>query len=776
VIGYYCALSDLFQEPLSEKKNNSSPSFLPSLKEDICSFFPCLKRPAFFPIRDILKDSKPLKKYFMEMMMTTFFQDLKIRHKMMLAGLALVVPIVALMLMLISEKDIAIDFAQKEIYGVNYLKPLNHLLKNLPKHRGMAAAYLNGDESFKGKISEQSKKINEGFTALDVIDQKHGEKLATSQKLAQIKEKWHVLEKETLDLSAKESFERHTALISEVIALISHVGDSSNLILDPDLDSFYLMDTVVVKLPALSENLAQLRGLVASVAARQEFTDEDHLQAVLLRGQVAHSLESLDYGLEVAFRENATLGPLLGTLLEDVLRDVKGFEKTLDEHVFSGEAIDIRPEVVFSSGTQPITSLFNLYGKTTPALENLLQQRMDGFSQNKYLSILSIFLCLVAAFVLSRKTLRAIDRPIQEIGSVVQSIIGGDLSVQLQSHSNDELGTLAKNFKLMIASLLSSNSGEALKMARITSMVENSPNNLMMVDTDLKLIYMNPASKKTLRKIEHLLPCTVDEIVGKCIDIFHKDPARVRGILANPNNLPYEGNIDLGDERLVLTASAIYDAKKERIGSMASWELVTKKRKLEESLQETAASVAHATEILASSGSEMSSTVKEISVNLQKANETTSKAVSMTHEMSEKISQLESAGAEIGTVMKVISSIAAQTNLLALNATIEAARAGDAGKGFAVVANEVKDLAKGTAKATEEIQGLVAAIQENTKEAVDSIGNITEIIRENDEITSSIAGAVEEQSVTTNEMSQNMEEASQGTEKIVQSIKEVFEL
>jgi methyl-accepting chemotaxis protein len=70
--------------------------------------------------------------------------------------------------------------------------------------------------------------------------------------------------------------------------------------------------------------------------------------------------------------------------------------------------------------------------------------------------------------------------------------------------------------------------------------------------------------------------------------------------------------------------------------------------------------------------------------------------------VADDVSKLGESSAEIGQVIKVITSIAQQTNLLALNATIEAAPAGEAGKGFAVVANEVKELAKKTAKATEE--------------------------------------------------------------------------
>ncbi|MBC8351604.1 MAG: PAS domain-containing protein [Planctomycetes bacterium] len=108
-----------------------------------------------------------------------------------------------------------------------------------------------------------------------------------------------------------------------------------------------------------------------------------------------------------------------------------------------------------------------------------------------------------------------------------------------------------------------------------SAVVENAPINIMVADRDYTITYINPASKRTLETIEDRLPVRVDELVGTSIDVFHKDPARVRTLLNDPKNLPYDAQIEVGEDTLSLSASAIYDADGNYAGPMVAWEVIT---------------------------------------------------------------------------------------------------------------------------------------------------------------------------------------------------------
>lgn len=117
---------------------------------------------------------------------------------------------------------------------------------------------------------------------------------------------------------------------------------------------------------------------------------------------------------------------------------------------------------------------------------------------------------------------------------------------------------------------------------RYTQMVENTSVQLILADRNFNIVYMNPASERALKKIEHLLPCQVDQILGQSIDIFHKHPEHQRAIVADPKNLPHRAEIKLGDETLDLSVTALMDAEGHYMGPMVTWEIITAKKAAEE--------------------------------------------------------------------------------------------------------------------------------------------------------------------------------------------------
>lgn len=124
--------------------------------------------------------------------------------------------------------------------------------------------------------------------------------------------------------------------------------------------------------------------------------------------------------------------------------------------------------------------------------------------------------------------------------------------------------------------------------AEKSAIVENAPINILVADLNGIITYMNPASVQTLKSIEHILPIPVNKIIGSSYDVFHRDPAHQRRLLASPGNLPVETQIELEGEYLKLQASALYDPNGQFVGPMVAWSLVTDQVKAKQAEEERA--------------------------------------------------------------------------------------------------------------------------------------------------------------------------------------------
>ena len=157
-------------------------------------------------------------------------------------------------------------------------------------------------------------------------------------------------------------------------------------------------------------------------------------------------------------------------------------------------------------------------------------------------------------------------------------------SAKALDHNSAKDQLLEEFFKLVLE--MQGREAKAAEMARIFNMVENLPINVMYTDMDFNIRYINPASARTLARLEKYMPIKVSDMIGKSVDLFHKAPEHQRKLLSNPKNLPHRTIIQVGPEKLDLNASAIYDHNKNYVGAMVNWDIVTERLENEKNLKD----------------------------------------------------------------------------------------------------------------------------------------------------------------------------------------------
>ncbi len=267
-----------------------------------------------------------------------------------------------------------------EVTGVWYLKPVQSLQQHVMEHRGMTNAFLSGDTGFRDKLQAKRREIIQDLETIALMEKRYGTILQTREQWRAVQTGWETLQGQLDIINREESFIRHTSIISDILALIARVGDTSHLIFDQSRDSYYLMDTVVRKMPAALEALGVLRGRSAGIVAQKDLTGRARNELAMMLKTVQEEASATRTNIEEAINNNPDLRDLLRKYLEVFLAKTQRFAKKVEKEILdTGRTgmIKAGAQEIFSAGTEAIHAALVLNAEVMPALEGLILNRTN---------------------------------------------------------------------------------------------------------------------------------------------------------------------------------------------------------------------------------------------------------------------------------------------------------------------------------------------------------------------------------------------------------------
>jgi len=640
---------------------------------------------------------------------------MKISTRLALAAIVFFVPAAVMTYFIVSGLQATIDFASLEIKGLDFERPLGD---------AMAAAARLGP----GMDEQAGRTID---TAMARMKSLSGEYriLALDPEGIRLHEGGVRIDHAASEwdrLSRSWSPEMRDQLSGDLFSLVSYVGNTSNLILDPDLDSYYAMDVVVVYLPTAIKRLSSIRAAADAALGTDRVAAEDARRRL---GVLAAFLKQDDRDLIVSSIKTVLgedknfygTSPSLQSRIPPLSQAYS--EKTaaladLLEDWFSGRAKPSADEfgAAWSSALDASTALFD---PLSEELAVLLGIRIAAYQGKVLIALAASTASILLAFLVLLLVDKGIVSSIAAIrGSTKRISESLDLSERVaidELGERTELGILGADVNSLVASLMGVISGLKSAQAQLSSIGD-------------ELGASSAGTRVAVARISE----RVEGVRGK---------ARYQTGCVSDSSLAVD-QVTAGIERLdaaiseqaasVSEASASIEQMVGNIGSIST--------SIDRMAQEFhgLASAADEGKATQSAADERIGVITERSKALVEANE-------------------------------IIATIASQTNLLAMNAAIEAAHAGEVGKGFAVVADEIRRLAETAADQAFSVQNELSQVQAAIDEAVASSGDAQASFER-------VARKIEEMGSFVEEVRRAIDEQRLGSTQVLEALRALNEL